>query len=497
MKAGARFGWLLMLWWGVALASGPDILHRGLGPAPDSLYIHRAQGLSAFNLLRDLHEGLLTLDSHARPVAGLASRWSVSDDRRLWTFELRSDARWSDGTAITADDFVRSFGRLLDPATASPAAGWFAAIDRVEAPSAGQLRLWLSTSLPWFEYLLTLPAAAPLPASDTHYSGYYRLVAEYPGSRFVLERNRFHHAAGADAPERVEWHVIEDTAAEMARFRSGELHITESVPPGRRAWLEKQFGSALRIAPYLGSFYLVVNLRQPPLAEDRRLRQALSLAIDREILSERVLGSGERPAWRLVPPGLPGWPDPEPPVTTFAQRVDQARKLLAEAGYGPDRPLTVELRVNSSLTNRRLAAAVAAMWKQHLGVITRQVHEEWKVFVVNRRQGRITQIVRGGWIADWPDAQNFLELFRSNSPMNYAFFRDQRFDALLSEAAGRSGQERIRPLLQAEQRLLDEQVIIPLYYYVSRHLVHPDVSGWHDNPMDLHLSRWLSLEGEG
>jgi oligopeptide transport system substrate-binding protein len=137
------------------------------------------------------------------------------------------------------------------------------------------------------------------------------------------------------------------------------------------------------------------------------------------------------------------------------------------------------------------------MWKQHLGIATRLVHEEWKVFVTNRRQGRITEVVRGGWIADWADPVNFLGNFHSGSRLNYAFFDDATFDRLLDRAASNSGPERVRLLHRAEQRLLDRHAIIPVYYYVSRHLVDPRVRGWRDNPMDIHLSRWLSLAGEG
>ena len=471
-------------------------LHRGLGPAPDSIEPHRAQGLSAFNLLRDLHEGLLTRDMRGRPMPGLAESWSVSDDRRRWSFVLRADARWSDGTPVVAEDFVRGWHHVLDPASASPTAAWLADVAEVSAPSPDRFEVQLKQAVPWFEELLTLPPTLPLPpaGAEPRYSGAFRLVRAIPGARFELERNPHHHAVAGTRLERVVWHVTEDAGAEMARFRAGELQITEAVPPGRLDWLQRELGPALRISPYYGSFYLVYNFNRPPLGQQQDLRRALSLAIDRDILVERVLGSGEIAAERLVPPGLEGWPDPVRDPRPFEQRAAEARDLLRRAGYGPRRPLEVELRINSSLSHRRMAAAVAAMWKQHLDVVTRQVHEEWKVFVTNRRQGRITEIVRGGWIADWADPGNFLGLFASDSPLNYAFFRDPIFDGLLAQAAGEAGEVRLATLAAAEQRLLDRHVIIPLYFYVSRHLVDPRVQGWQDNPMDIHLSRWLWLE---
>ncbi|MDX1625000.1 MAG: peptide ABC transporter substrate-binding protein [Wenzhouxiangellaceae bacterium] len=470
-------------------------LQRGLGPSPDSLDPHRAQGLAAFNLLRDLHEGLLARDAAGRAVPGVAHRWSISPDLRTWTFELDENARWSDGRRIAASDFGRGSARARDPATASPTARWLDAVTAIRAPDSSTVILELDRPVPWLEELLTLPVAVPWRGSDL-YSGPFRLVRAVPGSRFELERNPHYREAVRVAPDSVTWHVTEDPSSELARFRAGELHVTETVPPGRTDWLHRELGDRLRIAPYLGSFYLAFNLRRPPFEGNAALRRALSLAVDREILTERVLGSGELPAFGLVPPGLDGWPDDTHAGARLDQaaRLAQARALFREAGYGPRRPLEVELRFNSSLTHRRLAVAVAAMWKQHLGVRTRLVNEEWKVFVTNRRQGRLTEIVRGGWIADWADAANFLDNFHSASPMNYAFFDDPGYDGLLDAAHRTSGEERTALLVAAEQRLLAAQAVLPLYYYVSRHLVSEDVTGYVDNPLDIHPSRWMNLE---
>jgi oligopeptide transport system substrate-binding protein len=473
-------------------------LHRGLGPAPDTLDIHRAQGLSAFNLLRDLHEGLLTRDARGRPVPAIAEDWEATDDGRVWRFRLDPDAHWSDGSPITARDFVRGFERARRPETASPTAAWLDAVDAIRADGPHRLRIRLTRPVPWFEELLTLPVAFPWRGGErTLYSGPFRLVQRVPGARFDLVRNEHYREVDAVELAGVVWHVTQDPSAELSRFRAGELHITETVPPGRYEWLARELGDALRVAPYYGSFYLGFNLSRPPFADRPDLRAALSLAIDRDLLAERVLGAGERPAWRLVPPDLEEWPAERPEAARLpaAERLRRARMLLERSGYDRARP--IELRFNSSLSHRRLAAAVAAMWKQHLGLSTRMVHEEWKVFVTNRRQGRITEIVRGGWIADWADPVNFLGNFRSGSPLNYVFFEDREFDRLLARAERLSGRKRMDMLRLAETRLLRQHAVIPLYYYVSRHLVHPDVRGWRDNPMDIHLSRWMALEAAG
>ncbi|MFW5816059.1 MAG: peptide ABC transporter substrate-binding protein [Wenzhouxiangella sp.] len=488
-----------------------ETLHRGLGPEPDALDIHLAQSLSALNVLRDLHEGLVTLDAGGRLVPGVARAWTVSDDGRVWTFELDPAARWSDGSAIEAAHFVAGWRRALDPQTAAPMAGLLDPVSgavavrrgqaessalKVRADGPGRLVVELDRATPWFAELLTHPLTFPWPGEQAGlFSGPFVLAERVPGAHLRLKANAQFRAADGLALQEVVWHVIEEPSVELARYRADQLHITETIPPGRVDWLRAQFGAELRIAPYLGTFFLAFNVAREPFVDAPGLRRALSLVIDRELLTERVLGAGEIPAWRLIPPGMPGWtgvPGRETPG--LDQRIATARELYRQAGYDERRPLRVELRFNTSLTHRRMAVAIAAMWKQHLGVETRVVNEEWKVFVANRRQGRITQIVRGGWIADWRDAGNFLQLFQTGSPLNYTFFSDPVFDEYMAQAAGADGALRLEWLGLAEDRLLEQAVVIPLYYYVSRHLVKPEVAGFEDNAMDIHLSRWLSLQ---
>ncbi len=496
---------------GLARLVSAGTLERGLGPAPDSLDIHVAQSLSALNVLRDLHEGLVTVAADGTLVPGLAASWSVSEDGRTWQFELDPEAKWSDGEPITAADVMAGWKRLLDPATASPNAAWLDRVDQAAAVRTGQVafdRLGVSMPVPhrltvrltrptaWFGELLTHPATFPWPGEKSaRYSGPFVLAEEVPGAHFRLARNPRYRDADGVRLDSVVWHVIEEPVVEMNRYRAGQLHITETIPPGRRDWLREQFGDELRIAPYLGSFFLAFNLAREPFAGQPGLRRALSLVIDRDLLTERVLGAGEIPAWHLIPPGIPGWEERAArPRSERAADLAEARELYAKAGYSRSRPLTTELRFNSSLSHRRMAAAVAAMWREQLGVRTRMINEEWKVFVANRRHGRLTEVVRGGWIADWRDPANFLQLFVGDSPLNYSFWKDVHFDRLMNNADQAAGQTRLALLRQAETRLIEQQVIVPLYYYVSRHLIKPDVKGFEDNLMDIHLSRWLSLE---
>lgn len=496
-----------------------DTLRRGLGPEPDSLHIHRAQGLSAINLLRDIREGLVTFDADGEPAPGAAQHWAVTDGGLRYVFELRPDGRWSNGDPLVAEDFVRAWRRALDPATPAPMATLLDPVAQAARVRAGdappsrlgiaaltehRLEVTLERPAAWFPEVLAHPVAFPLHPSgiddprNAPVNGAFTIVRAVPHALIRLEPNPGHPARGDLRLAAVEYYPIEDPASELARFRAGELHITETLPPGRLEWLSRNLPEALQIHPYLGSFWLGLNLQRPPLAGDARLRTALSLAIDRDILVRKVLGSGEVPAWSLVPPGLRGYEPQKAPGADLDKRAREtlARRLFREAGYGPAKPLRLELRFNTSSQHRRMAVAVAAMWKQVLGIDTELINEEWKVFVNNRRQGVRTQVFRGGWIADYADPGSFLELFASGSELNASFYRNPDYDALLAAAGAQSGGRRLRSLEEAERLLLHDMPAIPLYHYVSRHLVRADVRGFRPNVRDIHLSRYMELDSK-
>jgi ABC-type oligopeptide transport system substrate-binding subunit len=509
----------VVLLWGLAaapLGANEEVLRRGLGPEPDSLDIHQAQGLAALQVLRDLHEGLVTFDAAGELTGGAATHWTVDDSGTRYRMTLRPGLRWSNGDALVAADFVRGWRAAVAPASQARTASLLAPVSGARAVIAGRadpsslgiravddltLDIELEQATPWFPELLAHPVSFALHSGNMEnvlerpVSGPYRLLEAVPRSHLALERNPAWHGAESVHLARVDYLPIEDPGAELSRFRAGELHITETIPPGRHDWLAEHLPEALRITPYLGSFWLGLNLSRPPLGDAPDLRRALSLAIDRETLTRVVLGAGEVPAWTVVPPGLRGYDRPRDSAEAMTQdeREARARQLFARTGYGEDRPLRLQLRFNTSAQHRRMAVAVAAMWKQVLGVRTELLHEEWKVFVNNRRQGLLTQVFRGGWIADYADPVSFLDLFRSGDPLNNTFYADADYDALLDRAAGHAGGQRLELLHQAETRLLRDTPVIPLYYYVSRHLVDPRVQGYVDNPRDVHLSRYLDL----
>lgn len=500
--------------------SGPVLssdIQRGLGPEPDSLHIHQARGLAAVNLLRDIREGLVTFDAAGELVPGQAESWEVLDNGTRYRFHLRPDLQWSNGDVLLADDFVRAWHRAFTPATAAATAGLLKGVLNapeilggskdvttlgITAVDPRTVDIELSSPAPWILEILAHPVSYPLHAQGigdprvAPVNGPYTISDWAPRASILLQRNPRFHSADAVRLESVEYFPIEEPAAELARYRAGELETTETIPAGRFAWLAENMPDDLRVHPYLGSFWLGLNLRHPPLGRSRELRQALSLAINREILAEKVLGAGELPGWSVVPPGMSGY---QPVLMDLSgasqqQREDEARRLFRQSGVAQNEPLLLELRYNTSGVHRRVAVAVAAMWKQVLGVNTQLVNEEWKVFVNNRKLGIITQVFRGGWIADYADPASFLDLFMSESSLNNTFYSDQTYDGLLTTAAALTGDERLARLRQAEFRLMQDMAVIPLYYYVSRHLVRPGLTGFVDNIRDIHLSRYLEFD---
>jgi oligopeptide transport system substrate-binding protein len=497
-------------------------LERGNGPEPSTLDAHRCPEVACANILRDLYEGLVAEDGAGRLIPGMAERWSLSEDGRTWTFHLRDGLRWSNGEPLDAGQIVASFRRAFEPMTAAPFAGHFDALVNatavqggglppehlgVSAPDARTVVFELSRSVD-LPRLLTLPTAYPvyLPALAGHgaqhtrpgrlvVNGAYGLKDWLPQAVITLERNPLFR----EPPpiERVRFHVTEDASSELKRFEAGGLHITETVPPQPLASLRQRFGDQLRISPYLGTFWLGLNLTQPPFKDNPALREALSLAVDRDILTRHVTGLGETPAFGLVPPGVAGHDAASLPWAgaTQAQREALARRRLVEAGFEDGSVLEIELRYNTSTPHRRLALAVASMWREVLGVRVRLRNEEWRVFVGNRRQRTITQVFRGGWIADIDDARNFLDNFRADSAANWSGFDDREFQRLMDAAdAAPSLDERARLLRAAETRLLSAHAVIPIYFYTSKHLVRPEVRGFRPNPLDRHPTRFLSLE---
>ncbi|HYC02114.1 MAG TPA: peptide ABC transporter substrate-binding protein [Azospirillaceae bacterium] len=505
-----------------AETSAETVLRLGNGPDPETLDPQRAQSVSDANLAMNLFEGLVTLDATGRAVPGVAERWTVSPDGLLWTFTLRPDASWSDGSPVTAGDFVFAWRRLLDPASRAAAADMLFPVRDAEAVFRGRkppselgvraadartLEVALERPKADFHLLLHHRATVPLHRPSLERfgpeftrpgnlvsNGAFMLAEARPQDALVLRRNPHFHAAATVWADRVELVITEDAQTEFKRFRAGELHATFYLPTNQLDWAKANLADAVRVAPYAAVGFYTPNLEVAPWKDAPGLRRALSLAIDRAVIAEKVLKSGDLPAYTLVPPGLEGYapPAPEEASWTQAQREAEAKRLYAAAGYGPDKPLAFTLLYPTNENARAMAVAVAAMWKQVLGVQATLENQEQKVVAARLKARDYTGIARRGAFGPYPD--KYLETLRSGEP-NGPGYANPAFDRAYAAAlaAGSAGEAR-RLLAEAEAIALKDAAIIPIVHPTSKHLVSPRLKGWTDNALDAHPLRYLSLE---
>ena len=487
-----------------------SVLNRGLVSDPESLDAHKARSLQAADVLRDIGEGLISLNRSAEVTAGTAESWDISADGLSYTFYLRPAAKWSNGDAVTAHHFVFGFERLVDPATAAFYAAFLSEINTVEAVDDQTLLITLQRPTPFLLSLLAHPVTFPMhPGSLAEHgdsfarpgnllsNGAYVLTDWVPGSVITLHRNEFYWNNANTAIDEVRRHILVQGMTELARFRAGELDLTDAVPPDSFEQVNKEYGDQLHITPYLNLYYYGFNLAKPPFKDNPELRQALSMAIDREMLVEKVLGRGEPPAYSWVPPGINNY---EPTEFSYAPLTQQernqiARSLYREAGYSEEKPLQFELRYNTSDTHKRIALAIQSMWREVLGAEATLINEEFQVLLANVRAREITQVFRSSWVGDYNDAHTFLSIMQSGNAANVPGYASDEYDSLMERAAEQVDPGRRRLYLEeAERVMLADHPAIPIYFYVSRHLVSPRVQGWGDNVLDYHYSQHLSLK---
>jgi oligopeptide transport system substrate-binding protein len=507
---------------GAAFAAGE--LHIANSGEPDTLDPHHASGTWENRIIGDMFMGLTTEAADGSVIPGAAESWQVSDDGTVYTFTLR-DHTWSDGTPVTADDFVFAMRRILDPAEAAEYASLLHTIKNARPLNEGAiegmdqlgvraldpktLEVTLESPTPYFIEQLTHYTAFPLPKHKVEElgddwvkpgnivgNGAYTVVEWLPNTHVKSEKNQAFYDADKVAIDTVYFYPAEERNAATKRFRAGEIDIQYDFASEQIDWLKENLPEATHIAPYLGIYYYVINTREAPF-DLPAVRQALAMAIDREAITDKVLRTGELPAYSFVPPGTGNYGEPayvDWRDTPYEERLAKAKELLAAAGFGPDNPLALQLRYNTSETHKKVAIAVAAMWKQ-LGVATELFNSEVKVHYNDLQEGNF-QVARAGWIADYNDAQNFLYLMDSSTGvMNYAGYASAEFDRLMAEASQTADLEtRAELLRQAEAVAMADLPNIPIYYYVSKDLVSPQVKGWVDNTKDIHRTRWLSVE---
>ena len=504
-----------------APADAAGSLRRGNLAEPTTLDPHKFNSIYENFLAVDLFEGLTTAAPDGKPMPAVAQSWSVSADGMTWTFKLRPGLRWSDGVPITVQDVIFSFRRILDPKTAGQLASSFYVLKNARQVNGGALpaeELGISSSspdtvvialeqpAPYLSALFTSGTAAIVPRHVVEKFGDDWVKAEHfvSNGAFTLKRwishggitfarnPNFHTPAVLDE---VIYEPTDDMEAAVTRFRAGGLDMQFEFPSIRSESFRKEMPAATKIVPAQLTFELQLNNTVPKL-KDARVRRALSLAIDRDLLVTRVTRGGEIASMTYVPPTIPDYTPPEAPMQALSiqDRLTKAKSLLAEAGYTAEKPLRLTYSFTNNTDRKRIAVAISAMWKQ-IGVDVALHGLEGKVLFSNLRAGDF-EVGFMGSTADYPDAASFLTSLLSTEPgINYSRYNSAAYDALIARA-GVAPDARVRAdlLRQAEALMLEDQPLIPLYAGVNRELVSPRVHGWEPNPSAIHLSRYLSID---
>ena len=457
----------------------------------------------------DQFAGLMAFDGRGVPQPALAESMTVSADGLTWRFTLKPGLRFSDGRPIDARVFETGWRRLKDPATAAQAVGIFEPVRSIVATGPATVAVTLHHPLPQLPELLAHPALAALPvhrieaAGDRWTadrplvtSGPYRATEWTLNERITLTPNP-HWQGDRPAIARVVWKPVSDMLTSLRLFGQGSADIVTGYPTSRAPGLKQRWGEAVRNGPMLGIYYYTLNTTRPPF-NDIRIRRAVNMAIDRERIAHILLGVGELPAWGLLPPGIGGLGDWRPDWAGWPRerRIAEARRLMAAAGHGPDRPLELTLRFPSETDHRRVAIAVAEMLKP-AGVRMRLHNSEATTHRAALRSGDFT-IARASWVGDYSAPENFLSAHRSTaSGLNYSRYANPRYDAALDRAlAIAEPAARAAAMRATEMILMDDMPIVPIYFESTRNLVSGRVRGWHDNMLDMHPSYSLAMAGQ-
>ncbi|GAA3708902.1 ABC transporter substrate-binding protein [Oceanisphaera sediminis] len=511
-------GWAAEVPAGVQLAKVQHLV-KGNGAEPATLDPHKTEGVPESNIQRDLFEGLVVSGPRGETLPGVAERWETDDNMRF-VFHLRADARWSNGEPVTAEDFVYGFRRAIAPQTASPYS-WYLEIPTIinasailkgeqEASTLGvtalderTLEIRLEQPVPYFVTMLAHTTTYPVNRKviEQHgdnwtrpgnlvSNGAYTLSDWVVNEKIELVRNTHYWNNEKTVIDKVSYLPIASQNAAMNRFLAGELDLTNEMPIEHFKRLQKEHPQEVRVTGYVGTYYYQFNTRKPPF-DDVRVRKALSYAIDRDVIARLVMGQGQKPGYTMTPEIVDGF---TPPTLEWAgwsqkERDNRARELLNEAGFNKQNPLKFELLYNTSENHKKVAVAVASMWKKHLGAEAELVNQEWKTYLDTKTQGNF-DVSRAGWIADYNEASSMLDLLLTTHGNNDGKYSNPEFDALMKASRAIVEPEaRNAKYTQAEEILAEDMPIAPIYQYVTARLVQQYVGGYPDNPLDNLYSR--------
>jgi oligopeptide transport system substrate-binding protein len=502
-------------------SNATQMLRRGLPGEPRTLDPQLADDTFSFPVLRDLYEGLTAQDRNGQIVPGVAQSWTVDKTGTVYTFLLRPNAKWSDGNRINAREFVEGLRRAVDPKTASGSSALLAVVKGASDIIAGRkgvtnlgvtaiddssVRIELEHPAPFVLQILSEPIAAPMhirngaDANATGSSdkvkvsnGAYTLVSRIPGSFIELARNPNYWDASNVVIERVRYINAESEATEIREYAAGQIDMTSTIPAPDLDRVSQEYGAQIQSASILGTLYLALDVSEPPLRDNRDLRQALSMAVDRNLISEHVT-LGVTPAYAFVARGISGY---TPPAYSWSQwprerQLAYAQLLFKRSGYSEKKPLHLTLYFNSGESIQRIMIAIAASWKQNLGVVTDLTSEEFRVFLAGRKDRSRWDVARLGWYADYDDPASFLEVFSRDNSQNDPGYESSEFNHLIDAARIEPNPERRIDLLErSEEVLLNDYPIIPVYFYTARRLVKPYLGGAVITPLNHTYSKHL------
>lgn len=494
---------------------------------PETLDPHLASGVQEANIIRQFSEGLVTTDNDGNIIAGMAESWD-NKDNKVWTFKLR-DAKWSNGDAVTAHDFVYSFRRLVDPATGSYYASYLDdakvmnALDIIEGRAKPDtlgvkalddktLEITLSESVPYFVDMMIHSAVQPIhPTTVDKFgdkwtdpanivvNGAYKPTQWVVNEKIVLERNPGYYANDKTTLDTLTILPISSATTDVQRYQAGEVDITASeLPPEQFASLKQNLGDELKTAPTLCTYYYELNHSKPPF-DDPRVREALSLAFDRETISDKVMGQGQIAAYQFTPTAIkggvkytPSWQSLDMPA-----RIAKAKQLLGEAGYSESNPLKFELLHDTNESHKKIAVAAASLWKTNLGFVdVGLANQEWKTYLDSRRNGNY-QMARARWCGDYNEASTFLNVMKSGNSNNWSRFNSPAFDEVMKQtlAADVDDAKRIQLYQEAEKVLDENHAHIDIFYYANVRLVKPRVQGYSNkDPLDQWQAKYWSVK---
>ena len=508
---------------GTALAEKQELV-RNNGSEPSSLDPHKVESDVENNIISDLFEGLVSVSPTGEIEPRLADKWE-NKDNTVWTFHLRPGVTWSDGTAIAAQDIVWSWQRLVSPLTASPYASYPGNMHIVNGAEIAQgkkapetlgvkavddatLEVTLTQPNAAFLAMLAHPSLVPLDkmmisrygdkwTKPEHIvtRGPYKLSQWVVNERIVAERNPRYWDNAHTVINKVTYLPISSETADVNRYKAGEIDIVYTVPINQFAQLKKTMGDQLDVSPQLATYYYEFNTTRPPF-NDPRVRRALNMALDKDIIAEKVLGQGQRPAWLISQPDIGGvnLHNPEYASWPREKRIAEAKKLLSEAGYNETHPLVFNLLYNTSESHQRIAIAASSMWKKNLGVEAKLQNQEWKT-MLDAMHTHNFDAVRYAWIADYDDAATFLNNFRTGDSENTSQYSNPAYDEALRNAAKASDTTARGKFYQQAEDLLGQDVpAIPVYHYVRTHLVKPWVGGFTPDKLGYYYTKDMYIK---